>query len=164
MWPDGNAFIAQPFANHNGGHLAFGPDGYLYIGMGDGGSGNDPDHRAQNPASSSARCCASTSTCRTRDPDGYVVPPSNPFVDSRPVAALTEIWAFGLRNPWRFSFDDPALGGTGALVIGDVGPGRVGGDRLRAGRPRRTQLRLAQPRRRQPTPDVPARPARRISR
>lgn len=116
-WPDGQQAIFHPFANHNGGNLAFGPDGYLYIGMGDGGNGNDPDHLAQTPGSllgKMLRIDVSGS-----DPDGYTVPPTNPFV-GRP-GYLGEIWSFGLRNPWRWSFDDPAHGGTGAMVIGDVG-------------------------------------------
>ncbi len=67
------------------------------------------------------RSSGSTSTCPTANTKGYVVPASNPFVDHLPITALTEIWAFGLRNPWRFTFDDVTRGGTGALVIGDVG-------------------------------------------
>ena len=104
--------IAQPFANHNGGQLAFGPDGYLYIGMGDGGSEGDPLNNAQNPASLLGKIL------RIGPPSGspiYFVPPSNPFVGQpgwRP-----EIWALGLRNPWRFSFDRK----TGDLYIADVG-------------------------------------------
>ena len=78
-------------------------------------------------------------------PTGYRVPPDNPFVDGGPARAGN--LGFGLRNPWRFSFDDPARGGTGALIIGDVGQGALGGNRLRAGGPRRAQLRLAEPRR-----------------
>jgi glucose/arabinose dehydrogenase len=113
--------IAQPFANHNGGHLAFGPDGYLYIGLGDGGSGNDPLNHAQNPASLLGKFLRIDVNVPDDHPAGYVVPPDNPFLDGRPVAALPEIWSFGVRNPWRYSFDDPALGGTGALVMGDVG-------------------------------------------
>jgi glucose/arabinose dehydrogenase len=119
--PDGAAYIAQPFANHNGGCLAFGPDGYLYIGMGDGGSGNDPGNRAQNPAELLGKMLRVDVNLPDGDAIGYRVPASNPFVSGAPIAARTEIWAVGLRNPWRFSFDDPARGGTGALVIGDVG-------------------------------------------
>ena len=111
----------QPFANHNGGHLAFGPDGYLYIGLGDGGNGNDPQHRAQDPASLLGKFLRIDVNVSESDPAGYRVPADNPFVNGVPVAARPEIWSFGLRNPWRFSFDDPALGGTGAMVIGDVG-------------------------------------------
>ena len=70
---------------------------------------------------SSERCCASTSTCPASDARGYAVPEDNPFVDRQPIAALPEIWAIGLRNPWRYSFDDWTHGGTGALVIADVG-------------------------------------------
>jgi len=123
MWPSGQRFILQPFANHNGGNLVFGPDGFLYIGMGDGGSGNDPAHMAQDPGSLLGKMLRIDVSVPDGDPRGYRVPPDNPFVDGVPVAALPEIWAFGLRNPWRFSFDDPARGGTGALVIGDVGQG-----------------------------------------
>ena len=120
----GPAVIAQPFANHNGGHLAFGPDGYLYIGLGDGGSGDDPGHRAQNGSELLGKMLRIDVNVPDSHPIGYVSPADNPFVGGRPVAARPEIWAFGLRNPWRYSFDDPARGGTGALVIGDVGQNR----------------------------------------
>jgi glucose/arabinose dehydrogenase len=123
VWPDGRSFIEQPFPNHNGGHLAFGPDGHLYVALGDGGSGNDPDHRAQNPQSLLGKILRLDTSVADGHARGYVVPGDNPFVDRLPVAALTEIWSFGWRNPWRFSFDDAALGGTGALVAGDVGQG-----------------------------------------
>jgi glucose/arabinose dehydrogenase len=119
--PNGPAYIAQPFANHNGGCVAFGPDGYLYIGMGDGGDGNDPGNRAQNPTELLGKMLRVDVNVPADDAIGYRVPASNPFVSGGPVAARAEIWAFGLRNPWRFSFDDPGRGGTGALVIGDVG-------------------------------------------
>jgi glucose/arabinose dehydrogenase len=117
----GEAFVRQPFANHNGGHLAFGPDGYLYIGLGDGGSGNDPNHLAQNPASLLGKMLRIDVNVPDSHPTGYGVPPDNPFTGGHP--ARDEIWAFGLRNPWRYSFDDQTRGGTGALVIGDVGQG-----------------------------------------
>ena len=117
----GPAFIAQPFSNHNGGHLAFGPDGFLYVGLGDGGSGNDPAHRAQNPAELLGKMLRIDVNVPDRDPSGYRVPAGNPFAGPTGVPARPEIWSFGLRNPWRYSFDDPARGGTGALLIGDVG-------------------------------------------
>jgi glucose/arabinose dehydrogenase len=120
-WPGGQRFIVQPFANHNGGTLRFGPDGYLYIGMGDGGSGNDPNNTAQTPTTLLGKMLRIDVSVADNDDDGYRVPPDNPFVDSIPIPALHEIWAFGLRNPWKFSFDDPARGGTGGLFIGDVG-------------------------------------------
>lgn len=103
--------IEQPYPNHNGGHLAFGPDGYLYIGMGDGGSAGDPENYGQNPA-------ALLGKMLRIDVDGaapYAVPPDNPFVGDERFAP--EIWAWGLRNPWRFSFDRL----TGDLYIADVG-------------------------------------------
>jgi glucose/arabinose dehydrogenase len=121
MWPDGRRFIEQPFSNHNGGHLAFGPDGYLYIGLGDGGSGGDPMNHAQNPQSLLGKMLRIDVNVPDTDPRGYRVPDDNPFVDRQPIAALAEIWAFGLRNPWRYNFDDWTHGGTGALVIADVG-------------------------------------------
>ena len=121
VWPDGRRFIIQPFSNHNGGHLAFGPDGYLYIGLGDGGSGGDPMHLAQNPNSLLGKMLRIDVNVPDTDPRGYRVPEDNPFVDRQPVTALHEIWAFGLRNPWRYTFDDWTRGGTAALVIADVG-------------------------------------------
>jgi glucose/arabinose dehydrogenase len=121
VWPDGRRFIEQPFSNHNGGHLAFGSDGYLYIGLGDGGSGGDPFNHAQNPTQLLGKMLRIDVSVPDGDPRGYRVPEDNPFVDREPVAALGEIWAFGLRNPWRYSFDDWTRGGTGALIIADVG-------------------------------------------
>ena len=120
-WGGGERFIAQPFANHNGGHLAFGPDGFLYVALGDGGSGDDPFNTAQRPDTLLGKLLRINVLVDDQDPEGYVVPGDNPFVDGVPIPALPEIWAFGLRNPWKFSFDDPALGGTGAMLIGDVG-------------------------------------------
>jgi len=106
--------IAQPFANHNGGQLAFGPDGYLYIGMGDGGSAGDPNNNGQNLGSLLGKILR-IDVLGSASP--YGIPPSNPFTGSS--SARPEIWAYGLRNPWRFSFDRK----TGDLFIGDVGQG-----------------------------------------
>jgi glucose/arabinose dehydrogenase len=117
LWSTGERLIRQPFANHNGGCLQFGPDGYLYIGMGDGGSGDDPQNNAQNPSSLLGKLLRIDVSVPDGDAAGFRIPVDNPFASS----SRPEIWAFGMRNPWRFSFDDPAKGGTGALVIGDVG-------------------------------------------
>ncbi len=103
--------VAQPFANHNGGQLQFGPDGYLYIGLGDGGSAGDPGNRAQNRRNLLGKLLRVDVNGATR----YTIPPDNPFVGIRGVRR--EIWALGLRNPWRFSFDRL----TGDLYIADVG-------------------------------------------
>ncbi len=103
--------IGQPFANHNGGQLAFGPDGFLYIGMGDGGSGGDPLNNAQNPFSLLGKVLRIDAESAA---PLYAVPPDNPFAQG---GGLPEIWSLGLRNPWRFSFDRL----TGDLYIGDVG-------------------------------------------
>ena len=121
QWPDGRRVIDQPFSNHNGGHLAFGPDDYLYVGMGDGGSGGDPMNHAQNPQSLLGKMLRLDVNVPDDNPRGYRIPEDNPFVDGQPIVALPEIWAFGLRNPWRYSFDDWTRGGTSALTIGDVG-------------------------------------------
>jgi glucose/arabinose dehydrogenase len=116
-------FIFQPYSNHNGGNLAFGPDGFLYIGLGDGGSGNDPEHRAQNPRELLGKMLRIDINVADSDAIGYAVPSDNPFQPGNSLGAFSEIWAFGLRNPWRYSFDDVSRGGTGALIIGDVGQG-----------------------------------------
>lgn len=92
----------QPFSNHNGGNLAFGPDGYLYISSGDGGSGGDPGNRAQNTLLPLGKLLR----LDVDNPSGnnnYGIPPDNPFIGNPD--GLDEIWAYGLRNPWRFSFD-----------------------------------------------------------
>ncbi len=104
--------IPQPFANHNGGQLAFGPDNNLYIGMGDGGSGGDPLNNGQSPGTLLGKLLRIDVESGVQP---YKVPPDNPFLLS--ASFLPEIWALGLRNPWRFSFDR----GTGDLYIGDVG-------------------------------------------
>jgi glucose/arabinose dehydrogenase len=122
-WGGGSAFITQPFANHNGGHLVFGPDGYMYVGLGDGGSGDDPDHRAQNPTELLGKMLRIDVNVPDTHATGYQIPPDNPFAGGGQVGARPETWAFGLRNPWRYNFDDPARGGTGALLIADVGQG-----------------------------------------
>jgi uncharacterized protein (TIGR03437 family) len=106
--------IAQPFANHNGGMIEFGPDGYLYIGLGDGGSGFDPDNRAQNIEDLLGKMLR----IDVNNTDGkapYSSPPDNPFFGSAP--GRDEIYALGLRNPFRWSFDRA----TGELYAGDVG-------------------------------------------
>ena len=121
LWSTGERVIRQPYANHNGGNLAFGPDGFLYIGMGDGGGADDPGNRAQDPTTLLGKMLRIDVNVPDTDERGFRVPAGNPFLSGQPLGALPEIWDFGLRNPWRFSFDDPTLGGTGALVIGDVG-------------------------------------------
>ena len=121
---DAPPLIRQPYINHNGGHLAFGPDGYLYIGLGDGGFGDDRENRAQNPAELLGKMLRIDVSVADSDPVGYRIPPDNPFLGGSPAGVRPEIWSFGLRNPWRYTFDDPSRGGTGALVIGDVGQGR----------------------------------------
>ncbi len=104
--------ISQPYPNHNGGMLAFGPlDHYLYIGMGDGGSGGDPENRAQNKMELLGKILR----LDVDTTSGYRIPPTNPFVGN--LSARPEIWAYGVRNPWRYSFDR----GNGDLYIGDVG-------------------------------------------
>jgi glucose/arabinose dehydrogenase len=110
----------QPFSNHNGGQVAFGPDGYLYIALGDGGSGGDPQDNSQNLRSWLGKILRVdiNGDDFPGDPTrNYAVPPDNPFVGDP--NAVDEIWAYGLRNPWRFSFDRV----TGDLMIGDVGQG-----------------------------------------
>jgi glucose/arabinose dehydrogenase len=119
QWPDERRFIQQPYSNHNGGHLAFGPDGYLYIGLGDGGSGNDPQNRAQSLETLLGKMLRIDVNVPPDDSRGYVVPADNPFVGLEGVPG--EIWALGYRNPWRYSFDDLGPDATGALVVGDVG-------------------------------------------
>jgi len=119
QWLGGQRFITQPFSNHKGGNLAFGPDGFLYIGMGDGGSGNDPLALAQDPQSLLGKMLRIDVNVPASDPEGYNNPAANPFAGRADV--LPQIWSVGLRNPWRWSFDNTSRGGTGALVIGDVG-------------------------------------------
>jgi glucose/arabinose dehydrogenase len=123
QWPSGLRYIVQPYSNHNAGDLAFGPDGYLYIGLGDGGSGNDPLNNAQNPAELLGKMLRIDVSVPDSNTRGYVVPSTNPFVSGGPAGVLPEIWSFGLRNPWRYSFDLPSRGGSGALIIADVGQG-----------------------------------------
>ena len=118
-WSTGLRHIIQDYSNHNGGCLAFGPDGYLYVAMGDGGSGNDPQNRAQSPDSLLGKMLRIDVSVPDSDPNGFRVPPDNPFV----AGLRPEIWSYGWRNPWRFSFDDPARGGTGAIIAADVGQG-----------------------------------------
>ncbi len=123
--------VVQDFSNHNGGHISFGPDGYFYIGMGDGGSGGDPRNRGQNlgsvlgtimridvdgdSAPSHPAPVSDTDHVCPQEGDNYSIPADNPFTGTP--STCPEIWAWGVRNPWRFSFDKD----TGDLYIGDVG-------------------------------------------
>jgi glucose/arabinose dehydrogenase len=106
--------IGQPFSNHNGGQIAFGPDGYLYIGVGDGGGGGDPQGNGQNLGTLLAKILRIDVNGVSKTGD-YKIPGDNPFLKT--AGARPEIWAYGLRNPWRFSFDNL----TGQLWAGDVG-------------------------------------------
>lgn len=103
--------VKQPYQNHNGGDLAFGPDGYLYIPLGDGGSGGDPENRGQDKRTLLGKLLR----IDVSKGDPYSVPTDNPFVNE--AGTKPEIWALGLRNPWRISFDSQ----TGDLYIADVG-------------------------------------------
>lgn len=105
--------IADPYANHNGGNLAFGPDGLLYLGTGDGGSGNDPADYAQTPTELLGKMLR-IDVDRVEPPRPYGIPPGNPFADGQ--GGAPEVLMLGLRNPWRWSFDS-----NGELFIGDVG-------------------------------------------
>ena len=104
--------LKQPYSNHNGGGISFGPDGYLYIGFGDGGSAGDPEHNAQNLNNFLGKILRIDVNT---NPDQYTIPQNNPFIGKKNVKE--EILCYGLRNPWRFSFDSL----TGDLFIGDVG-------------------------------------------
>src|SRR5262249_839102 len=103
--------IEHHFGNHYGGQLQFGPDGYLYIGSGDGGSFGDPENRGQDLGDLAGKMLRN----HRDNGDPYAIPPTNPFVGVP--GAQPEIWAYGLRNPWRFSFDRS----RGDLFIADVG-------------------------------------------
>lgn len=106
--------IEQPFSNHNGGCLRFGPDGYLYIATGDGGSGGDPNNNAQNLNSYLGKILR----INVMDDGTYTIPEDNPFAETE---GLDEIWAYGLRNPWKFSFDTA----QNNLWIADVGQNAI---------------------------------------
>ena len=110
--------LTQPFANHNGGMIAFGPDNFLYVGFGDGGDAGDPGNRAQNLGEQLGKLLRIDVSLAAPSPQpAYAVPADNPFVGQ--AGAREEIWGIGLRNPWRWSFDR----GTGDLYIADVGQG-----------------------------------------
>jgi glucose/arabinose dehydrogenase len=112
--------LEDPYANHNGGQLAFGPDGYLYWGMGDGGGGGDPEQTGQDPNDFLGSILRIDPDVPPEDTSGiaYAIPNGNPFAAG---GGQPEVWAYGLRNPWRFSFDRR----TGDLWIGDVGQDSV---------------------------------------
>jgi glucose/arabinose dehydrogenase len=111
--------VTQPFPNHNGGQIAFGPDGYLYIGLGDGGASGDPSNNAQNTEVLLGKILRIDVDGPSTGGRAYAVPRDNPFAPEgvRPGGGRPEIWAYGLRNPWQFSFDPE----SGDLYIGDVG-------------------------------------------
>jgi len=109
--------VTQPAANHNGAMIAFGPDNFMYLGFGDGGGAGDPDNRAQNKGDLLGKLLRIDVSQSTSPQPAYIIPPDNPFVGQSGVRA--EIWSFGLRNPWRYSFDRQSED----LYIADVGQG-----------------------------------------
>ena len=111
--------IAQPFSNHNGGNIVFGPDNNLYIGMGDGGSADDPNANAQNINALLGKILRITPSTLANPTVPYTNPSDNPYVG---VAGADEIYAIGIRNPWRWSFDK---GGTNQLYVADVGQNAI---------------------------------------
>jgi uncharacterized repeat protein (TIGR03806 family) len=126
--------LDQPFTNHNGGNIAFGPDGFLYIGFGDGGSGDDPNNAGQSLNTNHGKILRIDVNVPFVGGVGYAIPLTNPFaatgqacnqttqsrqIDAGTITRCSEIWALGLRNPWRFSFDQS----SGVLWAGDVGQG-----------------------------------------
>jgi glucose/arabinose dehydrogenase len=120
-WSPGVRYIPQPASNHKGGKMLFGPDGYLYVSVGDGGSGNDDEQNAQDMFDVRGKILRLDVNVPDSDPKGYTTPADNPFGPGKAINGRPEIWDVGLRNPWRISFDYPAFGGTGALLIADVG-------------------------------------------
>jgi glucose/arabinose dehydrogenase len=107
--------VEQPFANHNGGQLAIGPDGYLYVGLGDGGDRGDPFGHAQDTSTLLGSILRIDPEAGSADGPAYGIPPGNPFADAE--QGKPEIWLYGVRNPWRFTFD----AATGDLWVADVG-------------------------------------------
>ena len=107
--------VEQPFANHNGGQLAIGPDGFLYIGLGDGGDGGDPFGHGQDTATLLGSILRIDPEAGTEEGPAYGIPTGNPFADGD--GGQPEIWLYGVRNPWRFTFDSA----TGDLWVADVG-------------------------------------------
>jgi len=110
-------FIEQPFPNHNGGNVVYGPDGFLYIGMGDGGGQGDPDNRAQNLGDLLGKILR-IDPAAPADGKAYGIPPGNPYASG---GGAPEIWISGARNPWRFTFDRA----NADLWIGDVGQNKI---------------------------------------
>ena len=136
LWPGGQRFIAQPYANHNGGNLVFGPDGYLYVGLGDGGAGNDPEHRAQNPGTLLGKMLRIDVKVADSDPEGYNVPADNPFVGAPGV--LPEIWTirgWAGREPSSSATSGRAPGRKSITSRPGVAAGTTAGAIVRVRRP-----------------------------
>ncbi len=125
VWaPGGPSHIVQRSTVHRGGDMHFGPDGYLYVGIGDSGSASLPPAggHSQHPGSLLGKFIRIDVDVPDSDPRGYTVPADNPFLPYvQQYGVMPEIWSFGFRNPWRWSFDDFGTGSTGAMIIGDVG-------------------------------------------
>jgi glucose/arabinose dehydrogenase len=117
VWSTTEDSIRHPYSNHNAGCMAFGPDGYLYIAQGDGGGGGDPEDNAQNTNELLGKILRIDVDVPDGHSQGFVIPPGNAGLP-RP-----EIWSLGWRNPWKFSFDALSRGGTGAMLVADVGQG-----------------------------------------
>ena len=117
QWSTGERFIPHPYSIHYSGNLVFGADGYLYIGTGDGGEPDDASNQAQTLSSLHGKILRINVNVADGDAEGFDIPGDNPFIGR----GAPEVWALGLRNPWRITLDDPSRGGSGALLIADVG-------------------------------------------